>query len=104
MKARCCGGEVLADGTWVVHLEVPPGTHIQIDEEWTAERGADQPSDFLTQWANTPERQALLDAERKRLTDQQSGCPACGNGCYSPERGCADGKCRMYKAPDKPSA
>jgi hypothetical protein len=34
--------------------------------------------------------------------DQQSGCPACGNGCYSPERGCADGKCRMYKAPDKP--
>jgi hypothetical protein len=37
-------------------------------------------------------------------TDQQSGCPACGNGCYSPERGCADGKCRMYKAPSQQSS
>jgi hypothetical protein len=49
------------------------------------------------------EIQSLKDEIKslRAAADQQSGCPACGNGCYSPERGCADGKCRMYKAPNQ---
>jgi hypothetical protein len=122
MKARCCGGEVLADGTWVVHLEVPPGTHIQIDEEWTADRGADQPAAAPSGFDVSASARFKSKSEQRRYayqtggcvyclkepcecnTDQQSGCPACGNGCYSPERGCADGKCRMYKAPSQQSS
>jgi antibiotic biosynthesis monooxygenase (ABM) superfamily enzyme len=35
-------------------------------------RAADQQSDYLTQWADTPEREALLEAEAKRLADKPS--------------------------------
>jgi hypothetical protein len=45
MKARCCGGDFNDDGTRTLYLEVPPGTHIQIDDEWVIERTADQPDD-----------------------------------------------------------
>jgi hypothetical protein len=52
-----------ADGGWVHYEDIK---HLL---------PADQPSDYITQWANTPERQALLDAERNRLADQQSAAP-----------------------------
>jgi hypothetical protein len=51
MKVRCCGGEMHGDGTWTMYLEVPPGTHIRIDDEWNIERTADQPSRAIIQQA-----------------------------------------------------
>jgi hypothetical protein len=61
MKARCCGGDFNDDGTRTLYLEVPPGTHIQIDDEWVIERTADQPADALM------ERQRRYDEIAREL-------------------------------------